>query len=234
MVAIFKKEFKAYFCNPIGYITLALFFLVNGLFFIGAFGSGNAEAASLSLVSSILLLLIIIPMLTMRMISEDRRQKVDQVLFTAPVSLTKIVLGKFLSAVAMFGMCNILFIVFEIIVSTYIAVNWLAFINTLFGFMLMGSALIAIGMFISSLSESPTVCFLFTFAVSLLLLYIEGFAGIIGVDALAKASVYFSFVSRFENFTSSIFSISDTLYFLSIIALFVFLTIRSLEKKRWS
>ena len=233
MTAVFKKEFKSYFCNPIGYIILALYFIVSGSNFVYYYSAGYSDA-SFALVSSYFLLLIIPALLTMRMISEDRRQKIDLALCTAPVSLSRIVMGKFLAALAVFGICNLLYVVYEIIISTYVAVNWLAFFNTLAAFIFMGAALIAIGLFISSLTESSIVAFILTFSASLVALMLDSIAEILNQEWLAAAAEHISFISRFTDAASSVFNISDYIYIGSFIALFLFLTISSLEKKRWS
>ena len=163
MLAVFKRELKSYFTSPTGYILLSLYFFFTGIFFTQVFSYGVADATYVIL-NTVLLLIIVIPLLTMRLMSEDRRQKVDQALFTAPVSLTKIVLGKYFAAFAMFGLCNSLFIVYQIILSVYVNMNWLYFLNCLLGYMLVGAGLIAMGMFVSSLTESPIISFIITAA----------------------------------------------------------------------
>lgn len=233
MSAVFKKELRSYFCNPIGYIMLALYFFFTGIFFSAYYEMGVPDG-SFIILNSLLLLVIVAPLLTMRMISEDRRQKVDQALFCAPVSLTKIVLGKFLAALAMFGICNLLYVVYELIFSFYCTVNWLSFLNCLIGFFLVGAGLIAIGLFISSLTESPIVSFIITFTASMLMLYLDSIAQMLGLDWLTKGAQYISFYSRFYDAANGIFNLADTLYLLSFVAFFIFLTVRSLEKKRWS
>lgn len=233
MIAVLKREFKSYFINPTGYILLALYFLFTGLFFSNIYRYGYADGTYVIL-SSVVLLLVVVPLLTMKLISEDRRQKVDQALFTAPVSLTKIVLGKYFAALALFALCNSLYVVYEIILSTYVAMNWLMFFNCLFGFMLFGGALISIGLFISSLSESPIIAFIITFAISIGLVYLDSIASMLGIQWLSTAAEHISFYSRFYDAANGTFTLADMLYFIIFICFFLFVTVRSLEKKRWA
>lgn len=233
MSAVFKKEFKAYFYNPTGYILLAFNFLVTGLFFTYIYQYGIADGTYVML-SSLIMLVVIVPLLTMKLISEDRRQKVDQALFTAPVSLTKIVFGKFFAAFAMFAAASFLFVVYQIILSAYATVNWLVFLNCLFGYLLLGAGLISMGLFFSSLTESPIIAFIITFAGAMVLLYLDSIASMLSQEWLKTIAGYVSFYSRFSDAANGAFTLSDPIYFISFTGFFIFLTIRSLEKKRWS
>ncbi len=233
MSAVFKREFRSYFINPTGYIMLALYFFFTGLFFTNLFQYGYPDGSYIIL-STLLLQVVIIPLLTMKLLSEDRRQKVDQALFTAPVSLTKIVLGKFLAALAVFGICNLLYVVYEIIITVYSSPNWLVFINCLINFMLLGAALISIGLFISSLTESPIIAFILTFAFSMFMLYLDNIASMVKQNWLETIASHISFYSRFTDAAKGVFTLADPIYFISVAGFFLFLTVRSLEKKRWA
>ena len=246
MSAIFKREFKSYFATPIGYVVIAAFYFFLGIFFVNLFGQGVPQSNMLIIAMSTIVILVL-PLLTMRIMSEDRRQKVDQALLTAPVTLTSIVMGKFFAALTVFAIGFIPTIIFEIIFMAYISVNILPFIYALIGIMLLGSVLISIGMFISSLTESAVISAIITLLVNMLVLF--DFASMItvpeGVTALEKiwakivewvalALEKLSFLSNFENFGENIFSITDIIYFVSITAVFLFLCVRSLEKRRWA
>ena len=248
MTAIFKREFKAYFNTPVGYIVLAAFYFFLGLYFYVYFSNGS-PAVSEVIIQTATVAVFAMPIITMRLMSEDRRQKVDQVLLTSPIGLTSIVLGKFLAAMAVFGIGFAPTIIFQIIVSAYVSANILSFIYALIGMLLLGGALIAIGMFISSLTESTVISAILTFVINILVLYMSNFASMITVPTgdnfftkiWAKIVEIFvvilekaAFISTFESFGENIFSIADIVYFLSIIAVFVFLCVRSLEKRRWS
>ncbi len=233
MSAIFKREFKAYFSTPIGFLVLAATFFFLGMYFTMIFSFGNPNVASVISTMS-MIVVFTIPFITMRIMSEDRRQKVDQVLLTAPVKLTSIVLGKFFAALAMIAIGFVPAFIFEIIVASYVTVNVWTFLYMFLGMMLLCGALIAIGMFISSLTESPIISAVLTLVINFLALYMSSFANQIKWEWLSKIFEKAAFITAFESFGEEIFSIPDVVYFLSIIAAFLFLSVRSLEKRRWS
>ena len=233
MSAIFKREFKSYFCTPVGYIVVAALYFFLGLYFsmIYSYGAPNIEVV---IVSMSTVIIFVMPVITMRLMSEDRRQKVDQALLTAPVSLTSIVLGKFFAALAVFAIGFLPTVIFEIIIMSHVSVNVLSYIYALLGILLLGSALIALGMFISSTTESSVVSAIITLIVNILVLYMSNFASMVQNEWIAKIFQKLAFISVFESFADSIFSIPNIIYFLSITAAFLFLCVRSLEKRRWS
>ena len=233
MSAIFKREFKSYFYTPVGYIVVAALYFFLGLYFsiIYSYGAPSIEVV---IVSMSTVIIFVMPVITMRLMSEDRRQKVDQALLTAPVSLTSIVLGKFFAALAVFAIGFLPTIIFEIIIISHVSVNILTYIYALLGIFLLGSALIAIGMFISSTTESSVVSAIITLIVNILVLYMSSFASMVSAEWLATVFEKLAFISVFESFADSIFSIPNIIYFLSITAAFLFLCVRSLEKRRWS
>lgn len=249
MIAIFKREFKSYFTNPLGFIILAVFYFLLGLMFQNYYSSGMpyVELVILSVAS---ILLIIVPVITMRLFSDERRQKTDQVLFTAPVKLINIVFGKYFAALALYALGFLPTIVYQIIVASYVTVNHFYFIYALIGIMLFGAALIAIGMFISALTESPIISIVFTLVVNVFIMLSASFAGMITVPTepsgffakiwawcLARVVNFFNgmdFVGKLESFGEQAFAISDIIFFVSIAAAFIFLTERALEKRRWS
>ena len=233
MIAIFKREFKSYFATPIGYIVIAAFYFFLGLYFSMIYSVGAPEVNTI-IVAMSSIIVFVIPVITMRLMSEDRRQKVDQALLTAPVSLTSIVLGKFFAALAVFAIGFLPTIIFEIIIISHVSVNILTYIYALLGIFLLGSALIAIGMFISSTTESSVVSAIITLIVNILVLYMSSFASMVSAEWLATVFEKLAFISVFESFADSIFSIPNIIYFLSITAAFLFLCVRSLEKRRWS
>lgn len=233
MSAIFKREFKAYFSTPIGFLVLAVCFFFLGYFFTLIYSGGSPEVPTIITAMS-MIVIFTIPVLTMRLMSEDRRQKVDQVLLTAPIRLIDIILGKFLAALAVIALGFAPTIIFEIIVASYVSVNILSFIYAFFGMMLLCGALIAIGMFISSLTESSVIAAILTIVINILALYMSNFASMVKVEWIANILNKTAFITAFDNFGESIFSVANVIYFLSIIAAFLFLSVRSLEKRRWA
>lgn len=249
MLAIFKREFKSYFTTPVGYIVLTALWFFLGFFFTVFYGAGIPQISGIISASSIMVVFLI-PILTMRLMSDDRRQKVDQVLLTSPVKLSGIVLGKFFAALAVYALGFAPTVIFEIIVASYVSVNIMSYLYAILGMLLLGGALIAIGIFISSLTESASVAAILSLCVNFLSLYMttlvsnitvpegsEGFFGkawekIVEVFVLCLEKV--AFIDASANFFENMFSIADVVYFLSIIAAFIFLSVRSLEKRRWS
>ena len=233
MSAVFKREFRSYFSTPIGFIVLAAFYFFLGLYFSLIYSYGSPDIATV-IVAMSTVIVFAMPILTMRLMSEDRRQKVDQALLTAPVTLTSIVLGKFFAALAVFAIGFAPTLVFEIIVASYVTVNIMSYIYALFGMLLLGSALIAIGMFISSLTESAVISAILTLVINILVLYMSSFASMVSVSWIATIIEKAAFITAFENFGQNIFSVADVVYFVSISAAFLFLCVRSLDKRRWA
>ena len=170
----------------------------------------------------------------MRLLSEERRQKIDQALLTAPVTISSIVLGKFLASVAVYALAFSPVVLFELIVTLLSTPNWLVFLNAWLGAMLIGAALIAIGMFISALTESPIISCILTLIAFLLLMVLPSLASLSGIEWVAAAANKIAFVNLFSSFTSSIFHVVDVVFLLSVIAVFVFLSIRAVERRRWA
>ena len=233
MFAIFKREFRSYFSTPIGFIVLAVCYFFLGLYFSMIYTFGSPKVSEVIMAMSTVIVFTM-PVITMRLMSEDRRQKVDQALLTAPVSLTSIVMGKFLAALALLAVAFAPTVIFEIIVLFYVSVNIMSYIYAILGILLLGSALISIGMFISSLTESSVVSAILTFVINIVIIYASGLASSISVSWLATAVEKIAFINAFDNFGSTTFSIPDVFYFLSITAAFLFLSVRSLEKRRWA
>ena len=248
MLAIFKREFRSYFTNPLGFIILAIFYFYISSDFV-SFYSAGMPYVEIIVVSISGAAIYIIPAMTMRLFSDERRQKTDQALLTAPVKLISIVLGKFFAALALFAMALIPTVIFEIMVASLVEVNVLYYLYSLLGILLFASAVIAIGMFISSLTESPIISIIFTLIINYLVLT-GTFANLITVPTgaetwyqkawafiatwLVKGFTAFNFVTVLEGFAYRTFIVKDIIFFLSIAIAFIFLTERSLEKRRWS
>ena len=233
MKAVFKREFKAYFTTPLGFIVIAAYYLFLGIYFSLMYKYGSPNMESLVLAMAVVVTFTV-PIITMRLMSDDRRQKTDQVLLTAPVKLTSIVLGKFFAALLIYACGFAPAVIFEIIVASYVSVNIFSFIYALFGMFLLGAALISIGMLISSLTESSVIAAILTLVINILILYMSSFSSLISVSWLSAVAEKAAFISAVESFGKTVFSVPDIVYFLSITAAFLFLTVRSLEKRRWA
>lgn len=234
MGAIYKREMKAYFTSLITYFFFAAFFAVQGLFFQILYSNGASQVHLIPYDFPLYLTIFLLPLLTMRTISEDKRQKVDQVLLTAPVSVTSIVFAKFFACLTIFAISYSPIIIFEFIVAYHTTVNWAVFLYSFFGTMLFGATLIAIGVFISSLTESTAFAAVISIVVNIFLLAITSVAEIIGVEFFKKIISAIAVIDRYSSFADGILKISDIVYYLTFIAVFIFLTVRSIEKRRWA
>lgn len=233
MNAIYKREMKAYFTSAIGYVVLILFWLFASLLFYMQFSSGAAEVGSI-FSSMFAVVLFLIPLLTMRSFSEEKKQKTDQLYMTAPVRLTGVVLGKFFAALTVFAVCLSITLVFMLIYCFYVTPDWLVYLGNVIGMLLLAASLIAVGIFISVLTESQIVAAIGSFAVSLVLMLLDYAASLTGIAFLQDAAAWFSFSGRYNSFTSGTFNWANAVFFLSLAAVFLFLTVRRLDRKRWA
>lgn len=233
MKAIFKREFRSYFTSPIGYVFAAVILFFEGMFFALLYSNGMTDITGVfSIVTYVLA--FVLPVLTMRMLSEDRKLKVDQALLTAPVSIGGVVMGKFLAAFAVFCIPVAPTLLFQVIIAAKISVNWLLYLNSLVGILLLGAALIAIGMFISSLTESSVISCILTLVIFLLLTMATALSNFISAEWVASAVRYVALFDMYSGFMESVFHITDVVYLLSLTVVFCFLSVRAVEKRRWA
>lgn len=235
MTAIYRRELRAFFTNPIGYVVLAVLFGISGLyFFLFNLTSGSADLAPLysNLFSVVLLAL---PFLTMRLFSEEKRQKTDQALFTAPTGLTGIVLGKFLATLTLYAIGLSITLIYAFIIALQTTPDWMMVIGNFIGLILVGGMIIAIGVFISALTESQIIAAIGTLAISLLLMSVDLLSALFtNVAWMSKVTTFLSVAGRFSDFTAGLIYYDNILFFLSAQALFLFLTVRVLDSKRWN
>ena len=234
MSAIFKREFASYFTSPVAYTVLAAFMFFSGMFlWVQCLYVGTSDMSSV-FQSMFFIMLFIIPLITMRLFAEDKKQKTDQALLTAPVTIPGIVFAKFLSAMLMLLLCLSTFIIDGIALSFIGYPDWSVIIGNVFGMALMGSALAAIGLFISSLTESIIVAAIVSFAINVLISLLDTVASTIPVTFLKSFVSSLSFQSRYGHFALGLFSLSDIVYFATVCLIFLFLTDRILERRRWA
>ena len=232
MKAIFKKEFKSFFATPIGYLFIAInmFFLSLSFVYIYSYGSPAIEGV---ISSSYIINTFLLPIITMRLFSDESRFKTDQVLFTSPVSITGIVLGKFFAALCLYALGQAITLLFEMIILSYVDISILPYLYALFGSMLLGAAIISIGMFISSLTDSVVMAGVFSLIVNIIVAFSNSFATLISNDIVTFILSKIAFLDIAGHFSKPVVSIPDIVYFLSIIVAFLFLSVRSLERKRY-
>ena len=234
MIAVLRREFMAYFYSPIGYIYLAVYFFFSGLYF--SMSTIMMQRADITPVFSSMftIVLFLIPILTMRLLSEDKKNRTDQALLTAPIPLLSLVLGKFLAAATVYVLGLSITIVFGIIVHSFTPPNWAIIWGNFIAMLLLGMSLISIGMLISALTENQVIAATGGFAVGFLLLLIDILANFTDNALIQRILFEMSFSRHFSAFPSGIFSFSSIFFFFSITSIFVFLTVRVLEKRRWS
>ena len=234
MSAIIKRELSSYFNSAIGYIVLAVFYFFSGLFFYMYCLLSNTTSMSYVFLSMLMIVMLVIPIITMKSFSEERKQKTDQALLTAPISLTEMVLGKFFGAFLLYCICNAIYVLYAVILSFYATPDWAVFLTTMLGMLLMGGALIAIDLFISALTESQVIAAVVSIGIGLLIYMLDSLSNIFNVDWLTNFLRNISFDAHFTNFINGIINLTSVVFFLSVIAIFLFLCVRVFEKRRWS
>ena len=235
MLAVLRREMSNYFTSPIGYIFLAVFYFFSGMFFTSVLAYNSTDITNV-FSSLFTVLIFIIPLLTMRSMSEEKKQKTDQLLLTSPVKLGGLVFGKFLAAFFMYCIALAITAIYSIVLAAFGAPEWSIVIGNIFGALLLGAALIAVGVFISSLTENQLIAAIGSFAVMMFIMLIDNFASLIPerLSFLSTFLTSISFMTRYSDFVSGILNFANVLFFLSVAVIFNFLTVRVLEKKRWS
>ena len=234
MKAIFKKEFRSYFMSPIGYIFVAVFTFLASMFFSS--GILMSQQADISIMFSDInvIYLFLAALLTMRLLSEEKNKKTDQLLLSSPVSITQIVLGKYFAAMAVFGVTLIISLIYPAIMFRFGNPSLSEVIGSYIGFILLWGAFISVGVFISSLTESQMIAGVFTFASLLLIYFISWFESSLNNPLAKKVVNWFSLLSRYSEFQSGILNIENIIYYISFIFVFLFLTVRVIDKRRYS
>ncbi len=243
---IFKREIKSYFFSPIAYIVLLSFMLLCGVFFF-IYLQGFAQTQfdtraqlfqqTFSLNDFVLqpyfgtisiLLLLIIPMITMRLLSEEKKHYTYELLFTSPVRVWSIVVGKYMASLILFIAMLLLSSIFIIVLYIYGNPDLGVIISGYTGLFLLGASFISIGLFASSLTENQVVSAVISFG--LLLLF-----WIIGASAETESSIlgYLSIINHLDNYIKGVFELTDFIYYLSFIFFGLFLTHIVLDSERW-
>ena len=223
MFAVLKKELKSYFLSPIGYVFIGLFLLMTSVFFyldILSYGMSKFESMFYSLAT---ILTFITPILTMRMFSEEKKEGTDQLLFTSPRGITSIVFGKFLAALCVLLITELLTFIYYFILMYFGSPDFVSAIVTLGGFLLLGAAYISFGMFASSITENQVIAAILTIGFFILTWF------------LPESNEIFSslsLINMFDKFPSGQIDLSEIVTFVSFILLFVALTIIVLQRRK--
>ena len=236
MTAVFKREFRSFFTSPVGYVVLAILFAIGGYFFYLAnieFGYRSLQYVFSYLYSYACFL--VLPILTMRLFSDEKRQKTDQALLTAPVSLTGIVLGKFFAAMLVYLLGISITLVFGGVIAMVGEPAWINILGNYLGLLLYGGMIIAAGLLFSCLTESQLIAALVTFAFELILTSVNYLKTAVTDSSLISSVVDFLSVSeRYNSFTNGTIRYDNVVFFLSMQAVFLFLAVRVLDRKRWN
>ena len=238
MRAVWKREWQAMFTTPIGYVFMGLFLLVSGYFFWGYNLSSSSSDMSGFFDRIAYILVMFVPVLTMRLLSEERRNKTDQLLITSPMSIWGIVMGKFLSAASVLLTTLAVTLLYPVIVAIFGTLSVGMVFTSYLGCFLLGCVYIAIGLLISSICENQLTAAIVTLVVNILLQVLEF------VPQMLPAGSTFAFVGRLfgwlslstrnTEFAVGLLSPSNVLYLISFAGVLLFLTVRVIEKRRWS
>ena len=248
MFAIFKKELRAYFTTPVGYVYSGIFLAAAAILCASTtYGAAEPSYDTTSYFQYLIFtFIILIPLLTMRLFSEEKKMRTEQLLLTAPVTITGMVFGKYLAALTLFlsGMvasCINFFPLISYAMSESAASNSGAHIGPvggevfgcLLGVILIGACFIAVGLFISSLTESQLSAAVISIAAIIVMVLAGMFNTYIEVEWIRVALDWISVLSRFDYFAYGLFDFSALLYYVSISGIFLFLTVRVYDKRRW-
>ncbi len=181
MLAVFKRELRSYFSSPIGFLVIGLFVFLSAIFFAASNLLGASSEYNGILSTMAFLLLLVVPLLTMRLLTEEKRQHTDQMLITSPLSVTAIVLGKYLAAAAVYLITLLVTVLFPVMMSFFalLGLEWWKILGGYIGLFLLGCSFIAVGMFFSSLTESQIVAAFATFAALLVMWIIDALTSMV-------------------------------------------------------
>ncbi len=239
MLAIYRKELRSYFTSPMGYLLIAFLLVINGIYFTAYNLQGGVASYGAVLYNTVIVLLLFCPLLTMRILSEDRKYKTDQLLLCAPVRLSSIVLGKYLAALTVFCVPVVLFCTCPLVLSLYGTVDLPVSYAAVLGYLLLGAACLAVGVFFSSLTENQIVAGLLCFAALLLSYLINGIASMLEAGSFMATLLQPVFTAvdlftPFFDFLNGVLSMGGMVYYLSVVVLFLFLTVQWMDHRRYN
>lgn len=224
MWAIIKKEFKTYFLSPIGYVVIGILLLVCSLFFyLTTIQSGSVDLSSLYYYVALYGLIITAPILTMRMFSEERKNGTEQLILTTPVSITKVVLGKLIAALAVIIITLLISFGYFGIVSIFGKASIMSVLTSMLGFILIATAAISVGMFASSITENQVISAIITVAFLVLTLFVENIS-----DSLSNLCI----MNFYEKFPVGIISLNEIAGLVSFSIVFIALTILVMQRRK--
>jgi len=248
VVAIAQKELRSYFSSPLAYIVIGFFLLPFGVFFylylqsfvrqsmqMAQFGGAlniNQQVIRYVLQNASVIILFIMPMITMRTYSEEKRSGTIELLLTSPVSDVEIILGKFFGALGLYLAMLAVTLLYVGILFVYGNPEWKPLVAAYLGLLLMGGAFLAIGLLISSTTSNQIVAGVITFVVFLLLWIVGWFAESAG-PTIGPITSYLSITEHFDDFSKGIIDTKHVIYYMSLITFGLFLTSKSVDTERW-
>jgi len=251
ILAIAGKELRSYFASPIAYIVIGTFALLYGYFFVAILayfvrasmqmGQMNMGPQAVNINQDMLrpvlqnvtvLSLFLLPMVTMRTYSEEKRSGTIELLLTSPLTDFQIIMGKFLGALALYAMALAVTLIHTALLFVYSTPEWKPIVTAYIGLLLMGGCFISVGLFISSLTKNQIVAAVITFAV-FLFLWIINWIGSLAGPTVAALTGYLAIVEHFDDFAKGVLDTTHLIYYLSFITFGLFLTAKSVDMERW-
>ncbi len=232
-LAIASKEFKSYLASPMAYVVTGIFLAATGFFFGTSPSTYTETSINGFLQAGVIMMLLFAPLLTMRLLAEERKLGTIELLLTAPIRDSEVILGKFLGSLYILTVMLALTLYYPLLLKIFGDPDMGPIVTGYIGLLLIGYTALAIGIFASSLTSNQIVAAVVAIGI-LLALYFVGFASTFLPKALGDVVSYFSLSHYFPDFMSGIIDTRGIVYYLSITVLFLFLAVRSLENSRWS
>lgn len=239
MLSVLKREISSYFTSPLGYVFIAVFFGFSGLFlWMNCLVQGSADMSGVFMMM-FFVIVVLIPVLTMRTMADEKRQKTDQLTLTSPLSLFGLITGKFLAAFFVFLCAAAVLLIYALFIAGAVSGTgntfvWRSFWGNFVGLVLIGGVFISIGVFISNLTENQMIAAIGSIGANIALCMFDIILKYIPVDAVKTVLSALTVFNKYSEFTYGLFSLKNILFFVSIIAIFLFLTMRMTERRRWS
>lgn len=249
---IYKKELRLYFTSPVAYVILAIFLLIAGYFFYSIFAFFTRASMQMAMNPQMgrdfnvtdnvlrplfanlsVILLLLMPLVTMRLFAEERRSGTIELLLTYPVRDGAVLTGKYLAALTMYVVMVIGTLAYPVILVSFARVEWGPLVSGYLGLLLMGAMFLAVGLFASSLTENQIVAAIVTFGI-LLMFWIIGWTAEFAGGQLGAVLTHLSILEHNDTFAKGVLDTKDVIYYLDFTALALFLALRSLEARRWS
>jgi ABC-2 type transport system permease protein len=248
---VWKKEMRLYFTSPVAYVIIGIFLLLAGYFFYSIFAfftMASMQAAmnpqfarELNVTDSVMrplfsnvsvILLLLMPLVTMRLFAEERRSGTLELLLTFPIRDGAVLVGKYLSALSIYAIMLGLTLAYPLMLFYFTRVEWGPIMTGYLGLLLMGAAFIAVGVFASSITENQIVAAMVSFAV-LLLFWVVGWSSDFVGGTWGRVLSHLSLIEHFDSFGKGVLDTKDIIYYVNFVIVALFLTLRSLEARRW-